>query len=429
MHPILIFGLLVLHCGIMIGFTKHNSFLRLASFPLQPLIASLLYEQRTAMKRWGTATHILLGSFILAMPIQYLNLVLLNRWSFETKGPARLARSDKHSNPNPNGNGSAKTKDKKPSGEEEDTFPNRLRFGLHTAMSTRHLNTPWEARNSPHFDPNNPAHVPSRKEFLHRTAVIVVLSAAFVDFSFAANGLPGAQMPITLEQARFFSRLREVTVEEFFVRAAVVIASWINTLCVVYVGYGIMGFVLVGLGFYEPKDFRPVVGSMGRGYTVRKFWGESWHQLVRDVVVTPGTFLADLLGLPNRGVVRRYFEAVTAFGISGLLHVAIDQVRGISPAESGALRFFLMQPLGIAFEEIVQAVWSRLFGTTGKNYQEDGKKTEPALWKRLVGFAWWGFFLGWTLPVWMYPNVLKQADVVPIERGFPWSVAEKVLGV
>ncbi|KAB5559910.1 membrane bound O-acyl transferase family-domain-containing protein [Coniochaeta sp. 2T2.1] len=424
MHPILIFALLVLHCAIMIGFTKHNSLLRLASFPLQPLIASLLYGQRTAMKRWGTATHILLGSFILSMPIQYLNLVLLNRWSFETKGPARLARSDKQ-HPNPNGNGSAKTKDKhKPSGEEEDTFPARLRFGLDSAMSTRHLNTPWEARNSPHFDPADPAFVPSRRQFLLRTAAIVVLSAAFVDFSFAANGLPGAQMPITLEQARLFSRLREVTVEEFFVRAAVVIASWINTLCVVYVGYGIMGFVLVGLGFYEPKDFRPVVGSMGRGYTVRKFWGESWHQLVRDVVVTPGTFLADLLGLPSRGVVRRYFEAVTAFGISGLLHVAIDHVRGISLAESGALRFFLMQPLGIAFEEIVQAVWRGVFGTG-----EDGKKTELALWKRLVGFAWWGFFLGWTLPVWMYPNVLKQADAVPIERGFPWSVAEKILGV
>jgi hypothetical protein len=137
-----------------------------------------------------------------------------------------------------------------------------------------------------------------------------------------------------------------------------------------------------------------------------------------------------VLRLPKRGVLRRYVEVVIAFLISGVLHRLVDTALGISWDQSGAFRFFSMQPLGILIEEMAQGFWHWFSGTQASG--TDGAKPgsgQPATWKRLVGFAWWGFWMGWTLPVWMYPHIIRQGESPVLIRGFPWSVAEKILGV
>jgi hypothetical protein len=93
-HPLAIVLFLVSHCAIMLGSTSPDSLLRLATFPLQPLV-TLLLSQTDAMAHWGTATKTSISSFVFFMPLQYLDLALLSGWSFAAKGPTMFWNSDK----------------------------------------------------------------------------------------------------------------------------------------------------------------------------------------------------------------------------------------------------------------------------------------------------------------------------------------------
>lgn len=75
----------------------------------------------------------------------------------------------------------------------------------------------------------------------------------------------------------------------------------------------------------------------------------------------------------------------------------------ISPSQSGALQFFTTQVLGVMLEDGVQEIYRRARGGT-----------TPALWSRVVGYAWVLAFLCWSTAVWQYPALLimKKEDVV-----------------
>jgi len=272
-HPVAILTFLVCHCAVMVGFTFPDSLLRPALLPLQPLVASLLFKTE-AMGDWGTATRTLISSVIIFMPLQYLDLVLLSGWSFAAQGPTTLWNGDRMGTTAAHGastNGH-RAGPKHPAPSHSSVW-SRFRFGLVTTLSFRHLDTPYEARNSPHFSAKDESYVPSRSAYLLRTFVIFLASALLVDFSFAVHGIEGAAIPISMAQVPLFSRLREVTAQEAIERAVIVALAWLNCYCLVQACYSFLGVVLVGLGIYDVKDFRPAMGDVCRGYTIRKFWG------------------------------------------------------------------------------------------------------------------------------------------------------------
>ena len=43
--------------------------------------------------------------------------------------------------------------------------------------------------------------------------------------------------------------------------------------------------LMVGLGFYEPEDWPPIMGRLRDVDCVRDFWGKFWHQGLRKVCV------------------------------------------------------------------------------------------------------------------------------------------------
>jgi hypothetical protein len=97
-----------------------------------------------------------------------------------------------------------------------------------------------------------------------------------------------------------------------------------------------------------------------------------------------------------------------AFGLSGLVHYFITIAIGIPPSHTGALKFFVIQGLGIMFEDAVQALHRR---------HRSGK---PGSWTRIVGYIWVSLFLIWTTPCWIYPMVrsnVPEKDIMP-----PWKL-------
>lgn len=82
--------------------------------------------------------------------------------------------------------------------------------------------------------------------------------------------------------------------------------------------------------------------------------------------------------------------------ISGVLHRVGDMAGGTPWQESGALRSFMMQALGIIIEDVAQGI----FRTVKHQERSPGR---PEGWKRALGSIWLVFWLFWTTPDWNYP--------------------------
>lgn len=96
----------------------------------------------------------------------------------------------------------------------------------------------------------------------------------------------------------------------------------------------------------------------------------------------------------------RYLKVFLTFAVSGAMHVVADGGGGMSMAESGALRFFCTQALGIMLEDSVQELYLRMGGRKG------------SVLAKVVGYVWVLGFLSWSSPRWVYPVIrtMKRAE-------------------
>lgn len=154
---------------------------------------------------------------------------------------------------------------------------------------------------------------------------------------------------------------------------------------------------------------------------------------------------------------HKYLTFFFNFFISGLLHAITDIACGLSWPESGAIRFFSTQLLGIVLEEFV---WNIYHHFTTSDYQKDEmEKTggtneayrsldnslrnsslhnrsaganmttrrepppRPALWLRITGILWVTLFMSWSIPVWLYPSMYRElGDPAKGNSILPFSV-------
>ena len=81
----------------------------------------------------------------------------------------------------------------------------------------------------------------------------------------------------SLEKIGLFNRLTMVTGEEMIVRFITTIALWVSVMATNTIMGGCMAITMVALGINEPKDWRPLFGSVKDAYTVRRFWRYATH--------------------------------------------------------------------------------------------------------------------------------------------------------
>lgn len=115
-----------------------------------------------------------------------------------------------------------------------------------------------------------------------------------------------------------------------------------------------------------------------------------WHQTLRLTLTSHATHLLHITGLPSSGVLGRYLCLALTFAASGTLHWIADRLLGVPWRESGALPFFLLQAVGIATEDALQALlaWVPL----GRG------------WRQTIGRLWLATILVLTTPLWMDPT-------------------------
>ena len=147
-----------------------------------------------------------------------------------------------------------------------------------------------------------------------------------------------------------------------------------------------------------------------------------WHQLLRQLLTGLASVLAHgIVKLPKGGLSTRYAKIFLAFLISGLLHTAADVAGGMPLVDSGTIRFFCTQALGIAVEDGVVATYQAFW------VYFTGKRTNVCpLWAQTIGYCWVVMYLFWSTPAWVYPLVVRS-QASSEERLLPFSIVEKFM--
>ena len=245
--------------GTVLGFTSANSLVRTAVFPILLLWTwAALPHSRNGVSRniWAS----FLASNLLGQCLQYADMALLSRWSYETDGPTSALGGQRN----------LKTE---ASGKHLSTM-GRVRFSLFTTWAARLANTPWEVKNTPPFRAGDPTFVPSRRRFLCDTAlklttcILIIDIVALVPVEPAQNSIlfSGARVPL-------FARLRNVTGEEVVIRVGVVLSGWVINYCILEAIYDTLAIVFVTLGLTGVSAWRPIFGNLKDCRSLRRFWG------------------------------------------------------------------------------------------------------------------------------------------------------------
>ncbi|KAG1733490.1 membrane bound O-acyl transferase family-domain-containing protein [Suillus lakei] len=124
----------------------------------------------------------------------------------------------------------------------------------------------------------------------------------------------------------------------------------------------------------EPSSWPNVFGKWEDAYTIRRFWGRTWHQFLRRFLAPFGQKMASFLGFKPGTNGSSYTQLYTAFFISAIAHVGGDAV--LNSSRLGvSCPFFIYQAFAITFEDMIIAAARRAGVIETK-------------WTRKIGYVW-----------------------------------------
>ena len=267
LHPIAFVVLEVCLTASCIGFTSNYSHLRLAGLPLVAACTwTVLSTCRNQIFRifWVTVIAGNAPTYLL----RYLDLVLLDKWDFGTRGPTRAESSHENAIKR-----LAESRKDVHILDRQSNAWERMRFGFNVTLSPRQVNTPFQVKNVPPWSCQDRSYVPSRASFLRRTAMRTAMCYLLVDLcSLGADPENNAAL-FSATKVPLLTRLGQVDSQELVVRIFASLMLWLNVVCIFYIFHGLVVFVAVASGISKVKDWPPPFGSLSDAYTVRKFWG------------------------------------------------------------------------------------------------------------------------------------------------------------
>ncbi|KAF4223937.1 hypothetical protein CNMCM6457_010045 [Aspergillus fumigatiaffinis] len=384
----------------VICFTSRYSLWRAAA---APLVALTTYQAWLALDFFDNNQLVnpMTAAFVVGFGLHHLNLMCVARIDAEVQHQIQNQTS---------------TKGAKATVSKSDC----LRWTCYLLTTLRGIDTPYQVKTVPRGK-NEPS--ASRVGFLVRTLLIIAAKYLVLDFMTFSP-------PSKDDTMRLFGPGREylvlrpnglppATLQDVLIHLGVAFLGWgpIGS-WFIDVHYHVLAVASVGLGVSSPHQWPALFGSITETYTLRGFWGRFWHQVFRWPMQSMSSYVCrDILRLPHPSLVERYLNITCVFAISVFLHLAIDGRAGIWLPYSGAVRCFLVQPLGIMIEDAVQEAFRRFRGNT---------KQHSTLWTRLIGYIWvWGF-LTLVAPLYNFPLFRYQN---PTKNGVPFSVIKFVRGI
>ncbi|KAK7996580.1 triacylglycerol lipase-like protein [Apiospora arundinis] len=216
----------------------------------------------------------------------------------------------------------------------------------------------------------------------------------------------------TPDKVGVFSRLSEMSSEELAMRFFATVGSCAGLIAFQRGIYNIAAFLCVAISLNSQDDWPPFNGPYHETYNLRYFWSTFWHQNNTHRLSSMSRFMMhDVLRLRRGTILVQYLRICLMFLFSGLQHVAIDFASGIPPWHSGAMQFFLMQPLGLVIENLIVSLWNK--------GSQAPAKSPVKWWQCLLGWIWAGSWMAWTAPTYIYPIMAldssESGGVVPLQ--------------
>ncbi|KAF1962570.1 hypothetical protein CC80DRAFT_589074 [Byssothecium circinans] len=398
MHPIIYLVTQIILTVLVIGFSTPYAVLRPTGFVFMTFCVyrcipgCMPYMTRTP---WAA----LVGGYSITYLYHYLDVALLSRWSFKHGAPVSgLLRP----NPSP----ANAPRNYRP--QDTESIRERLIFGMKVTSTFRFVGTRYEVRNTP------AAIATERRAFARRTFTTILISYCVLDFINSNNDPIIAAKFLTLEKIPILTRLQEVTAEELTIRTFTVLAAGIGLNCVQGGVYHICALLAVRAGISEPSEWPPFYGEAGEAYTLRRFWDVFWHQTNSRKFSSIAHYSTHVLfGLPRGTKFAQNTRILIAFMSSGIMHLVDDIASGVSFHDSGALRFFLVQALGMIVEDSVLRAYHLLIPSSRLRLSNTAA--------RIAGFLWVAAFLVWSVPAYMYP-MLWRANQGLDDSTIPFSL-------
>ncbi|KAF5327683.1 hypothetical protein D9619_004301 [Psilocybe cf. subviscida] len=160
--------------------------------------------------------------------------------------------------------------------------------------------------------------------------------------------------------------------------------------------------VAVGSGLSSPERWPGLFGSPFDAWSVGRLWGRTWHKILRKPMIAFATLTTTkaLRMPPKNGPIQSAVWVVALFLFVALIHIGGEYMATKRLMLGGTVKFFMLQPVAIIFEQTVGYLWTRRSPPPTK---QKGHTTVPPLWVRCVGHIWVVLFYSWTLPFMMDP--------------------------
>ncbi|KAL1850213.1 hypothetical protein Daus18300_013013 [Diaporthe australafricana] len=270
--------------------------------------------------------------------------------------------------------------------------------------NVRRVGTPWQVKNVPS---SAGLQSQNRAGFVLKRAAITLLAYLFVDV--VVSMPPPEQAMVRADKAALFS-LGNLSTGDVMFRAGTVVGYWLTTGILNLFMNNMGAIAAVSLGLSSPADCPSLYGSFSEAYTIRRFWGVSWHQMFRCFLTGHANLVVDhtLPFVSRHSVVSRYTRLAIAFLISGLIHHHADQLMGVPNAQNGAVVFFLLHAAFIMLEDALKPIVTALL---------------PARLRHVLGWFWVLAFFVWSSPIWIYSGMrlgISSAALLPVRVVGPW---------
>lgn len=123
-----------------------------------------------------------------------------------------------------------------------------------------------------------------------------------------------------------------------------------------------VGLQVGPVAWRDMSAWPPDYGSLWEAYSLRRFWGITWHQQLRRHTGAPAaylfSFLPDAVRTSKRRsarLTRRYMLMLITFVISGLIHTSgsyhVSRGLGLPLSYGGEVKYFISQAISIMIED------------------------------------------------------------------------------
>lgn len=255
---------------------------------------------------------------------------------------------------------------------------------------------------------------PSRRRFLWMTLLKLVINLAIADLStilFAGNPACDSRVHDPTDGPETY-----LPAVPLLRRAPYILAFAFMGVAIFGAVHNVAALVCVGLGGSSPTLWPDIGGSWEDSYTLRKFWGRTWHQRMRPTIAGAGRLVANkILKFPRGTKGSSYIQLYLAFLMTAIFHFAGDFMFE-RRLVSRSFKFFLLQAVAITFEDFVIYLGKRLLLRGGIEFKSgDVGLSWMEVFARGVGFCWVLLWFCFSFPMWVSES--SVAGLNNVDRG------------